>query len=584
MKNRFWKTGILLIGISLLLSNCENDEILENTNGKLEIENSNLKISKISIEQLQQLKNLQNPINLINKNFDVNKSRQEYLSKSSIDANDGSFTILTDEILLVETDSTKTYTFRIKTPTDNKSSFQNFVIDFPNENHYYFYIYKYTFEQNSTKVFPYSMSRVKVDENLVSLSNLNGIAARGTTCGTTITMEVVGTEITCSCCGRNEIHPTCTSGYDERQLFAPVITYQGPCGTTPEATYPESTDATTDNCDTCGANGTGSGSTQGTGDSSSTSAILLSVDYKEFYSTLSFIQKKWCDANYALIENFLIQNNYSMDAYKFASIAIDANFLEKAEVDWEDQIIIDSTILNNQKVNCILKKLKQLNSTLFTKILNETFEGTKEANIKFEIGDIPDDNNFIYEARTYPSYNGNNRYFRIRLKNSFVQNASSIEIAFAIIHETIHAELLERCIQSGLILNITPSGTYTFQNYGNPSISTNLTVFNSITTYYKNLGNGNPQWNHDIFNIFSLRQKLSENLLQIHPWLDDLQNPLINVINSDNIINSLESLFDYLSWGGLEGTQEYMNLSPEDKTKKEYIFQSIRSNYNKNCN
>ncbi|QTE21309.1 hypothetical protein [Polaribacter cellanae] len=224
-----------------------------------------------------------------------------------------------------------------------------------------------------------------------------------------------------------------------------------------------------------------------------------------------------------------------------------------------------------------------MNSTFFSNLINEFFKSSKNAHIKFKVGDIPDDNNFKYKARTYPSYNSPQRFYRVRLKTSFVKNASLIEIALAIIHETIHAELLDRSIQSGLILNIKPNGSYTFQNYGNISTYNNITIFNALTTYYKNLGNGNPQWNHDQFNIFGYRQKLSENLNQIHPWLDDLNNPFINFINSDSVITDLDDFFDYLSWEGLEGTQEYINLSDDSKTKKDYISQYVRSEYNKKC-
>lgn len=248
-----------------------------------------------------------------------------------------------------------------------------------------------------------------------------------------------------------------------------------------------------------------------------------------------------------------------------------------------NNINFDDKIINQLtgKAKCVYDKLVQLNSSFFSNLINNVFQSSKEAHIKFEIGNIPDDNNFSYKARTYPSYNGSNRFYRIRLKTEFVQNASTIEIALALIHEVIHAELLDRSIQSGLVINISPSGSYTFQNYGNLSVHNNTTIFNALTTYYKNLGNGNPQWNHDQFNIFGYRTKLIENLKQIHPWLDNQNNPLINFINSDSVIDDLDDFFSYLSWEGLEGTQEYNNVN---QTKKDYISQYVRSKYNKNCN
>ncbi len=287
--------------------------------------------------------------------------------------------------------------------------------------------------------------------------------------------------------------------------------------------------------------------------------------------------------NFTLLR-FIQKYNDSDKAKIFAKEAIVAlftnNWMTINDIDFEDRIINSLT----GKAKCVYDKLKQLNSTFFSNLINDFFKSSKNAHIKFEIGNIPDDNNFTYKARTYPAYNGTQRFYRVRLKADFVENASLIEIALAIIHETIHAELLDRSMQSGLVLNIKPNGSYTFQNYGNLSIYNNITIFNALTTYYKNLGGGNPQWNHDQFNVFGYRQKLSENLRQVHPWLDNSSNPLINFINSNPFIIDLNDFFNYLSWEGLEGTQEYINLNVNSKTKKDYISQYVRSKYNKKCN
>lgn len=55
----------------------------------------------------------------------------------------------------------------------------------------------------------------------------------------------------------------------------------------------------------------------------------------------------------------------------------------------------------------------------------------------------------------------------IRFNPTFIENASPLEIALTIIHETIHAELLDRAIQIGAIQTISqlghiiPTGTST---------------------------------------------------------------------------------------------------------------------------
>ena len=292
------------------------------------------------------------------------------------------------------------------------------------------------------------------------------------------------------------------------------------------------------------------------------------------------------DINSYLKQNINADGQYDADALSFAS-AVAKTLVENScnddfEVDWDDPIINKLT----GKALCVYEKMQDLSSTLFTDILSKQFFGSKEAIVVFEVGEIPDENDFVYSARTYPSYAGDNskRFFRIRLKSSFVQNASSIEIALALIHETIHAELLERCIQSGLILNIASNGGYTFQNYGNFTVLNNNTLFNAITTFYKNLGNGNPQWNHDQFNIFDYRKELSKNLSSLHPWLDNHNSSFESTINTDNSIEDLKMVFDNLAWIGLEETIEYKALSDFEKTRKLYISQLVNSTYEKECN
>jgi len=81
-----------------------------------------------------------------------------------------------------------------------------------------------------------------------------------------------------------------------------------------------------------------------------------------------------------------------------------------------------------------------------------------------------------------------------------------------------------------------------------------------------------------------LREQLSQNLYSIHPWLDNQSNPFENFVISDGTFSNLSEFFDYLSWNGLEGTQDYMNLSPAEKTKIDFALQMLSTDYNHNCN
>ncbi|UJH92097.1 hypothetical protein LZ575_05715 [Antarcticibacterium sp. 1MA-6-2] len=312
--------------------------------------------------------------------------------------------------------------------------------------------------------------------------------------------------------------------------------------------------------------------------------LWLQTVKSELGSRLNNIQRNYLDSHVSVtMQNlmFLRENSFSEEAKDFSAEAIKA-VIYGGEVDFDERVILDTSFRSNAKTKKVYDNLKNLSSTIFNDIINDHFQSSKEANIKFDIGAIPDENGFSYKARTYASYNGSDKYIRIRLKDTFVQNASTMEIALAIIHELVHAELLVRSIESGLILNITPSGAYSFSNYGNPSPFTSFNVFNALATYYKNLGSGNPQWNHDLFNILELREGIAANLMAVHPWLDDPQDPFENYISSGLItFSSLSNYFEYLAWAGLEGTQEYINLSSTEKAKISYSI-NLLNNYNQN--
>lgn len=162
------KLFIFLLGISLLLINCEQEDIVDKTKIELEdtldVNKTNLLVRKVSFEELQGKEKLKNTIETISKSFDINKSQ------AKVDSNDGSFTILTDEIIEVVTDTTETYTFRIEQPTDSLSTFENFIIEKTNVA-YIFYIYRYIKVPAENSDIAYEISRQIVNADQINLAN-----------------------------------------------------------------------------------------------------------------------------------------------------------------------------------------------------------------------------------------------------------------------------------------------------------------------------------------------------------------------------------------------------------------------------
>ncbi|HHC78604.1 MAG TPA: hypothetical protein ENK46_01890, partial [Flavobacteriia bacterium] len=94
-------TVLLLFGISLVLVNCEKETVFEDGISSLE-GMPKIQVKTVSLVELQQKETLGKKLQGIAKVLDVAKNNQ----KSGITSNDGSFTILTDEIVEVTTDAT----------------------------------------------------------------------------------------------------------------------------------------------------------------------------------------------------------------------------------------------------------------------------------------------------------------------------------------------------------------------------------------------------------------------------------------------------------------------------------------------
>ena len=84
---------------------------------------------------------------------------------------DNTFTILTDDILQISTDSTDVYTFRIETPTKSESDFENFVIHKSSDESISYYIYSY--KNLDADLMALNVSREKVSEDQINVGDFN---------------------------------------------------------------------------------------------------------------------------------------------------------------------------------------------------------------------------------------------------------------------------------------------------------------------------------------------------------------------------------------------------------------------------
>jgi hypothetical protein len=321
---------------------------------------------------------------------------------------------------------------------------------------------------------------------------------------------------------------------------------------------------------------------------------------------LSFIENSDNCEQTTAIQDYLADNQNDTSADAFAQQAFVA-LMDVGEVDFEDEIILDPSILNNPKVLCVYNTLRANSYTnnsnpqsLFNNIMDDYFGGSKNSKIKFEIGNIPTQLGNGIDAFTYADYNATTPtllsihpgdVMTVRLNPTFVQNASTLEIALTLIHESIHAELIARGIELGIISEVTQLGHVIF--LGN-SIAQTIPemIFNELMIKYVNY-NGppqNPQWQHDLMTVLNYRIKMAQNLLSIHSFLNDANNDfLTNISNDSNIVGgpyTLSQVMDYITWVGLDQTQEYINTisGTSEESKSDYLIGAARSKYTHNCN
>ncbi len=295
---------------------------------------------------------------------------------------------------------------------------------------------------------------------------------------------------------------------------------------------------------------------------------------------------------YESMISYLNTNNYSQETVEFATEAIEAS-MNGGDVDFDDLLILDPSFKNNEKANCVYNKMKNLNSSVFSNLL-ASFDNSRSAKLTFRVENIPQTStNYLYKAKTLPRFGGNLRTFDIILDTQFVQNASLIEIALSLVHEMIHAEIMERCIQIGIIdaLNYNNDWEVSLNFNDGSTVSTDFPsqVFALLVANYSNYMGPTPSsssnWQHDLFNVLNYRARITENLEQIHPWLDNVTSPFEDNLNTGSIIDlTMNEYFELLAWLGLEGTEAYSNLSPIEITKKEIAFNQTEIYYNENCN
>ena len=204
MKNKianFLKLGTLLLGISFLLYNCEDEKIeplkQENLEGRFKFTLTQKKA--VNAEVFSKLK------------IPITKTLSKNTSERNVNAN---LTVLTDYYSKIESNTYSTYAFEIAGATINQ--YQNLTVIKKEDTPLEYYLVSYIKDENSTNEFPYNVTYQVLDANL----NLIDTSLLEKTTDFSINEETVNSSqkcyrlrfLPCGCRGKADGHSP-TPGY-----------------------------------------------------------------------------------------------------------------------------------------------------------------------------------------------------------------------------------------------------------------------------------------------------------------------------------------------------------------------------------
>ncbi|RTL14266.1 MAG: hypothetical protein EKK56_01830 [Flavobacteriaceae bacterium] len=612
MKNKFKSLSISLLIVFLLTTiSCQVEETIVETEN---IKNQNdLLIKKISFNEI----NNSIVVDKINKTKTLTK-RTASASNKIIKDTLNNFYINSDEGMYIEkTDGTKSYTFFVF--RENSTDLENLVIIvYPNNEVKTFLVdYNKTFnELNSMSLEQMQNNQIEYYEINFNTNELIPVFQNNSN-GRYICETIMFWDSTLNCdegdlYGADNPQGTC-GGW----VIIGHTCWEGGSGGGEGFGFDSDFGTNGNGSPTGGGGSTGSGSsgsssnqiitTPTTSLESEQEAQALIKRQKNFTTNLSWNQNAWLNNNQEAENNIfeylesqvtdLLATEYSAESVDFIKEAIIA-LMNGGEININNEIIVEESFSNNQKTYCVFQKLLSLsNNSHFKKIIVDLFDSNDKANVIFSIANLPSG----YDAVTSPQARGgitSHSLYKITLDQNFVNNASTIEIALTLIHELIHAELLERCLRLGIISNMgfnstTYNGLFSFNSSGqqiSPMDNYGLSFLNLLIQEYRNYSN-QSEWNHNLMTGLNYNNIISQNLLEAYPLLNnpsfDFLNNINNDINNTNGAFTLNEAFYFLSWRGLENTQNYINLIQSNTTslnKKNYIETASNNKFNNTCN
>ncbi len=454
MKHNFknyFKFGILFSGIIFFIWSCQKEEspILEQGNTQMFSPKSNINFNSF-LNKFGTTTNAKSKTTTKQKHFSLENYTFGYLPNVASRESDQSIIqyIDTTTIVAFEFDNIQTYTFNIVPTVETENTFYN-IIFYQNSEGTQSKLLKYEsdFEWQNSNDTPFSgvIYEIEEDETVINTytiaqqtSNTNVANRIITDCVfsiSTVTQNCTGVDENdnpaehafgdpnCNCGEPGYI--SCTPAYEYTVVDLVCETYNTGGGEIPdeggttsgtENSNPNENDNGTFNLPTDPVKGS-------------------NINWTTFFNSLSTENQIFLNSNTIvrnLILNYLLQNYFSYESVNFVVIAIKA-IANGGEVDFDDNVILDSTFVNNVKLKCVYDLLKESSSTLFNETV-EVFIDDPKYNLIFKKGNCVTTD----EACTNSDNIDSTGEVIITIENI---GGSVLDLAALILHEAIHAEM-----------------------------------------------------------------------------------------------------------------------------------------------
>lgn len=228
---------------------------------------------------------------------------------------------------------------------------------------------------------------------------------------------------------------------------------------------------------------------------------------------------------------------------------------------WEQEICQNEEFLNNDCVQDVWNKMKELNVGYET--LKNFLGDNPKAELCLDIKDLGSATNSP-NGNAGPSGTYNNATVTINL-NSEKLNRSKLSIARTLLHEMIHAELWSMVIEAG--------GYDNFQSYAENYDNEFLAIWNYIEEF-------EPKgWQHE-YMADNYITYIADGLRSLEPFF--VSSSFKNATNNgyyDNVIGeswNWDNFYDYMAWAGLHNTEQFQTDIVDKNLKNKYDQYRLR--------